>query len=341
MDKVWKLVRHPDGDRLSAALQLSERPMPTLQEGEVLIRNQYLSIDPGQRTWIRAEGSYMAPLALGSPMPGGVLGRVVQSRAKGLEPGELVSGMGQWAQHSVMSGRAVRKIAADPSIPAVAHMSALGPTGWTAYIGMLNVGRPQPGETVVVSAAAGAVGSVAGQIARIKGCRVIGIAGSDEKCRWLTQTLGFDGAINYQREDVGARLDELCPQGVDIYFENVGGEVAAAVYPRLAVFGRIILCGLASTYNGGPAALIDPAALLMKRARMEAFVVNDFFAEVPAIVRELSQWFREGRLQQSIDLVDGIENALSGLESLLRSGGRHMGKMLIKLREDDAGSSSQ
>ena len=305
--------------------------MPTPGEHEVLVRTLHLSIDPGQRTWMRAEGSYRPPLVLGQPMPGGILGEVVESRIDTIAPGQWVSGMGEWANFCVIQRSQLRRIDKDPAIPPLAQMSVLGATGWTAYVGLMHVGRPKPDEVLVVSAASGAVGSLAGQIGRIHGCRVIGIAGSSSKCDWLTKELGFTAAIDYGTEDVARRIDALCPNGVDLYFENVGGKVGEAIYPRLATNGRVVLCGLVANYRDGGKTRLDLSDLLMKRVRVESFVITDHFDRIRDANAALAGWLRDGSLRYHVEIVEGLENAVAALESLLQPGNSHRGKLMVKV----------
>ena len=326
--RAWILDAHPKG-AVGSALRFGAVPIPVPGDQQVLVRVLFLSVDPGQRTWMRAEGSYMPAFPLGMPMRGGILGEVIESRTSGIPEGSLVSGMGIWADYCVLGRRELRVIPADAPNPLL-YMGALGATGWTAYFGIVDIGRPKAGDTLVVSAAAGAVGSIAGQIGRNLGCRVIGVAGSADKCRWLCEELGFDAAIDYRTQDVAAELDRHCPDGVDIYFENVGGAVGRAVYPRMAPHGRIVLCGLASGYQGSNAASsIDLADLLMKRVRIEAFVVTDYFGRLAEAIETLGGWLAEGKLKAGIDIVDGLENALDALNSLLAPGTTHRGKLLV------------
>lgn len=332
MARVWILSRYPDAD-LDGTLALEERQPRPLGDGEVRIAVQYVSVDPGMRTWIRREGSYMAAIPLGSPMPGSILGRVIETRSHRFVVGGLAAGMGQWSDECVLSDRVLRQVpqgegAADP----LAMMSILGATGWTAYVGMVDIARPIPGDTVVVSAAAGAVGSIAGQLARIAGCRVIGIAGSDEKCAWIKGALGFADAINYRTEPLAERLDALCPDGIDIYFESVGGEIGNAAYPRMAPHGRIALCGLVSGYSHRTAApAIDLDAFLMKRVRIEGFNVTDHFSRIGEINATLARWIAAGELHHHVELVEGLENCADALKSMLVPGDRHRGKLLVRV----------
>jgi NADPH-dependent curcumin reductase CurA len=333
MNRAWLLERYPQGEDFSG-MRLAALPIPELAPDEALVKTLYLSLDPGHRTWMREEGSYMPALTLGQPMIGGILGQVVESKIDGLAPGELVSGLGQWAEYSVFRKRRYTTLESTPDVPLTAALSVLGATGWTAYFGLLDIGRPKAGETLVVSAAAGAVGSIAGQIGKIMGCRVVGIAGTAEKCRWLTAELGFDAAIDYSSENIDVRLRELCPKGVDVYFENVGGKISEAVYANLAINGRVILCGLVAGYNQSKASeLIDLAPLLMKRVRIESFIVVDYFSRTPDANRQIREWLKTGQLKYRVEVIPGIENALQAFLSLLQGSSRHSGKLLVQVAD--------
>jgi Putative NADP-dependent oxidoreductases len=332
--QAWILTKYPETD-LEDALILQERELPKLADGEVKVRVHYVSVDPGMRTWIRKGGSYMPALPLGSPMPGSILGDIVESRSERFSIGDRVVGMGEWSDMCTIPGSRLRSVSLGENIDPLASMSVLGATGWTAYVGMIDIGRPTSGETVVVSAAAGAVGSIASQLARIRGCRVIGITGANEKCAWLTSELGLDAAINYRSEDVCSRLDALCPNGIDVYFENVGGEIGRAVYPRMARHGRIALCGLVASYDESVAtAEIDLDSFLMKRVRLEGFNVTDHFHRIGEINSALLAWLAEGQLRHHVELVDGLENCANALGSILLSGDRHRGKLLVRIAPD-------
>jgi hypothetical protein len=332
MSRAWILSKYPD-PRLNDALILEERTLRPLFEDEVRVAVQFVSIDPGMRTWIREEGSYMPALPLGSPMPGSILGKVVETRSCQYAVGDLVAGMGEWADECILADKVLRRVPqSEDAINPLATLSVLGATGWTAYVGMIDVGRPVADDTVVISAAAGAVGSIAGQIARISGCRVVGIAGSDEKCAWITNELAFDAAINYCTENVGDRIDELCPAGVDIYFENVGGNIGNALYKRMAEHGRIVLCGLVAGYERHAALPeLDLNAFLMKRVRIEGFNITDHFSRIEEINAILSEWITQGHLRHKTAVVDGLENCVGALTSLLSPGNRHRGKLLVRI----------
>ncbi|MBP7651062.1 MAG: NADP-dependent oxidoreductase, partial [Phenylobacterium sp.] len=249
-NRQWILRRRPTGEIGPEDLELIETQTPELKDGEVLVRTIYLSLDPTNRIWMSDQDQYLPPVEIGDVMRGGVIGVVEQSRSPDLQVGQIVNpGLGGWQDYTVLPAAMARPSLQIPGVPLTAYMSVLGATGLTAWFGLMDIGKPQPGETVVVSAAAGAVGSIVGQLAKLKGCRVIGIAGSPEKCRWLTQELGFDAAIDYRNEDVGAALDRHAPNGIDVDFENVGGEIMDAVLARMNNFGRVALCGMISTYN--------------------------------------------------------------------------------------------
>ena len=278
---------------------------------------------------------YLPPVQVGDVMRGGTLGVVEQSRSDRFQPGDIVKPMvGGWEAYTVADGKMVRPVDRHPDVPLSAYMSVLGSTGITAYFGLLDIGQPQPGETLVVSAAAGAVGSIVGQIGKLKGCRVVGIAGGPEKCRWLTEELGFDGAIDYRNDDVPAALDRLCPDGVDIQFENVGGDIMDAIYSRLNLNGRLSLCGMISRYNDegvmpGPK---DFGRVLMKRLTVKGFIVLDYQKRFPEALEALTGWVTADQLQWKNHVVDGLDNALDGL-SLLFSGGND-GKLMVKVSEE-------
>ena len=258
MNKTWILRARPVGEVKETDLELVEAPLAPLNEGEVRARTIYLSLDPTNRIWMSDMDAYLPPVGLGDPMRGGGLGLVTESRFDGLEPGDIVNtGLAHWSLYNTLPGAGLAKMPQLPGVPLTAFMGPIGATGMTAYFGLMDIGKPKEGETVVVSAAAGAVGSMVGQIAKIQGCRVVGIAGSDDKCKWLVETAGFDAAINYKKEDVGAMLDKHCPDGIDINFENVGGEIMDTVIARLNDFSRMPLCGLISTYNASLSRLFE------------------------------------------------------------------------------------
>jgi NADPH-dependent curcumin reductase CurA len=332
-NRQLRLARRPDGMVDEHTFELAEEPLRGLADGEFLVRVAYLSIDPTNRVWIRAEPSYLPPVGIGEVMRGGGAGAVVESRNDAYPVGTGVLGLLGWQEYAIC-GRDVTANAVPPGVPLQHMMSVYGATGVTAYFGMLDVADPKEGETVVVSGAAGATGSVAGQIAKIRGGRVIGIAGTDEKCRWLTDELGFDAAINYKTDDIGVRLDQLCPDGVDVFFDNVGGATLDTLLRHLALGARIALCGAISTYNAAetPPPIHWYVNLVVQRARMQGFLVLDYLDRFPEAVRALVQWVSEGRIQWRDHVVEGLEQAPRALNMLFR--GENTGKLMVRVGPD-------
>jgi NADPH-dependent curcumin reductase len=335
MNKTWVLRHRPVGDVKETDLELVEAPLAPLQDGEVRARTIYLSLDPTNRIWMSDKDAYLPPVALGEPMRGGGLSLVTESRFDGLEPGDIVNtGLAHWALYNTLPGATLAKMPQLPGVPLTAFMGPIGATGMTAYFGLMDIAKPKAGETVVVSAAAGAVGSMVGQIAKIQGCRVVGIAGSDEKCKWLLETAGFDAAINYKKEDVGAALDKHCPNGIDINFENVGGEIMDTVIARLNDFSRMPLCGLISTYNAtepvpGP---FNFENLLMRRTLLKGFIVIDYYPRFAEGIQQMAQWLMEGKLKFETDVVQGLENAPASLSRLFE--GKNLGKLVVQVSDE-------
>ena len=334
--KTWVLKSRPVGDVQPGDLEWVENPLPEIGDGEVLIRTIYLSLDPTNRIWMSDMDAYMPPVGIGEPMRGGSIGVIEASRFEGLSPGDLVNtGLGGWSSHNVKPGAEVTPLPQIPGLPLTAYMGPLGATGMTAYFGLMDIGQPKAGETVVVSAAAGAVGSMVGQIAKLQGCRVVGIAGSEEKCRWLTETAGFDAAINYKTEDMSAALDRHCPDGIDINFENVGGEIMDQVIARLNDFSRMPLCGLISGYNAtepvpGP---YNFANLLMRRTLVKGFIVIDYLDRFPEGIQAMAEWLMAGKIRFETDVVAGLENAPASLERLFT--GKNLGKLVVEVSPPD------
>ena len=331
-NRQWILRRRPAGEIVPDDLELIETVTPELQDGEVLVRNIYLSLDPTHRIWMSDLDLYLPPVQIGEVMRGGAIGVVEQSRNAALPEGEIVNaGLGGWQDYAVVHEGMARRVPHLSDVPLTAHMSVLGATGLTAYFGLNDIGKPQPGETVVVSAAAGAVGSIVGQLAKLQGCRVIGIAGGPKKCRWLTQDLGFDGAIDYKSEDVGEALSRLAPNGVDINFENVGGKVMDAVIGHMNNFSRMPLCGMISTYNreGAIPGPSDFGRVLMHRILIKGFIVIDYLPRAAEAMAELEPLVAGGQLKWKVHVVDGLENAVSALGRLFT--GDHDGKLLIQV----------
>ncbi len=300
--------------------------------GEVLVRVLYLSLDPAMRGWMNAGKSYVAPVGLGEVMRAGGVGRVVTSNDPTLAAGDLVVGITGIQDYVVSKAAGLRKI--DPQVaPLPRYLGALGMTGLTAYFGLLDIGQPKEGETVVVSAAAGAVGAVVGQIAKIKGCRVVGIAGGAAKCSYIVDELGFDAAVDYKNEDVRKALARHCPKGIDIYFDNVGGEILETALSMLARRARVIICGAISQYNS-TTGMVGPRnymSLLVNHALMEGFVVFDYADRYPEGMKALAGWTIEGKLKAREDVVDGLETFPETLLKLFR--GENFGKLVIKVAE--------
>ncbi len=310
-----------------------EGPVPEAGDGEFLVQNLYLSLDPAMRTWMTNARSYIPPVEIGEVMRGACVARVVESRQEGYAPGELVMGTFGWQDYAVSDGGGPIPVSKVPEgVPPTMSLGVLGITSLTAYFGLKEIGKPEPGQTVVVSGAAGATGSVAGQLAKRWGCRVIGIAGGPEKGVWLTDELGFDGTIDYKGEDVNERLRELCPKGIDVFFDNVGGEILEAALGNLARHARVVLCGAISNYNAevphGPRNYMN---LLVRRARMEGFVVFDYFPRTDEAMAELVPMVMDGTLRHREDVREGLERAPEALVDLYT--GANAGKLLVKIAE--------
>lgn len=335
VNRRWVLRRRPAGSITSEDLVLEDYEPAALQEGEVRVRNIYLSLDPTQRVWMSDREQYLPPVRVGDVMRGGTLGVVEESRSDRYAVGDLVSvGLGGWETLTTVKARALSPVSRIPGVPLTAAMSVLGATGLTAYFGTTAVGAVKEDETVVITAAAGAVGSVAGQIAKRLGARVIGIAGGPEKCKWLTEELGFDAAIDYKAENVGQALDRLAPDGVDVDFENVGGEIMQAVYTRMRRHGRMVLCGQIASYNDegpvpGPA---DFSLVLMRRLRIEGFLIMDYLPRASEAYGDLIPWVADGSIRWRDHIVEGLENAFDALQLLFD--GRNDGKLLVQVTPD-------
>jgi len=330
INRQFLLAARPVGMVKESDFEYREVPVPEPDEGQVLIRTRYLSLDPSMRGQMENRADYVAPLQIGDVMRAGGVGHIVRSRHPDYPEGAQVTGSFGMQDYVLSNGRDVPFRVVDGDIDPTLVLGALGGTGMTAYFGLLELGKPQPGETVVVSGAAGATGSIAGQIAKIKGCRVIGMAGSDAKCRWLTDELGFDAAINYRTEDIGSALDRLCPQGIDIYFDNVGGEILDLCLARIANNARIVLCGGISRYNAtgpipGPKNYFN---LVFRRARMEGFIVLDYAPRFPEAITQMRNWIDAGQLQQQVTVIDGFRELPQALIKLFE--GYNTGKMLVK-----------
>ncbi|RRV05687.1 NADP-dependent oxidoreductase [Pseudomonas sp. v388] len=329
-NRRFLLARRPVGHVTREDFTFEQVPVPELAEGQVLVRNQYLSLDPAMRGWMNEGKSYIAPVQLGEVMRALGVGEVLASNHPKFAVGDQVQGALGVQDYFAGEPKGFYKVDTNLA-PLPVYLSALGMTGMTAYFALLDIGAPKSGETVVISGAAGAVGSVAGQIARLKGCRVIGIAGGERKCRLLTDELGFDAVIDYKSENVLEGLKRTCPDGVDVYFDNVGGDILDAVLSRLALHARVVICGAISQYNNttpvkGPANYLS---LLVNRARMEGFVVLDHASRFAEAGREMAGWIAEGKLQSKEDIVEGLETFPETLQRLFT--GENFGKLILKV----------
>lgn len=328
------LAARPRGLPKKTDFEIVEREIPNPAEGEMLVRTLYLSVDPYMRSRMNAEKSYARNVELGEVMTGGVVGEVVESRNPDFVQGDIIQERLGWQAYAVTDGSTARKV--DPqSAPISTALGVLGMPGLTAYFGLLEVSPPSPGETVVVSAASGAVGSVVGQIAKIKGCRAVGIAGTEEKIRFVVDDCGFDAAFNYKTtDDYGAALAELCPDGIDVYFDNVGGPILDAIIPRMNIHGRISICGQISQYNAtetptGPRPFWN---FIKLRLKAQGFLVFDFRNRHDEALIELGEWVRNGRIRYREDIIDGLENAPDAFIGLLC--GDNIGKRLVRVAQN-------
>jgi NADPH-dependent curcumin reductase CurA len=334
-NRCWVLANRPRGRDFSAALKMVPAKVPDLSDGDVLIRNSYLSLDAGTRMWMNPrEDSYSPPTPLGSPVNGMVLGVVAKSRHPDYRAGDLVRGRGQWSDFSVSRPDEVFFERVSWRLDDLRqYLAIFGPNGWTAYLGIVEYCGARPGETVVVSAASGVTGALAGQVAKRLGCRVVGITGSKEKCDWITHDLGFDAAINHAGQDVSAALAELCPDGVDVAFENVGGQILDAVLARMAPFGRVGICGLIINFERDEAAP-GPSKfdqVLMKRLKITGFFSPDFEYRGPEINRVLRPWYEAGELKMVFDETEGLERTPEAYTKLFT--GAKVGKSLVRLAD--------
>jgi hypothetical protein len=326
----FRLIRRPVGMVQRSDFEYSQAPVVEPGEGEVLVKILYISLDPAMRGWMNEGKSYVPPVGIGEVMRAGAVGRVITSKDPAFAVGDHVVDMLGVQEYGVAKGKLLRKV--DPRlVPLPVYLGTLGMPGMTAYFGLLDVGKPKAGETVVVSGAAGAVGQVVGQIAKIKGCRVVGIAGGKDKCDYL-RSLGFDAAIDYKHEDVKSALKEHCPNGVDVYFDNVGGEILDAVLTRLAMHARIVICGAISQYN--EAKMKGPSnymSLLVNRASMTGMVVFDYTSRYGEAAKEMAGWMATGQLKTREDIVEGLETFPETLLKLFK--GENTGKLVLKVAE--------
>ncbi|HVI89868.1 MAG TPA: NADP-dependent oxidoreductase [Dongiaceae bacterium] len=337
------LAARPEGEPVPENFRLVATALPPLAAGQMLLQTIWLSLDPYMRGRMSAAQSYSPPVELGGVMVGGAVSKVLASRHPGFAVGEIVQGRTGWQSHPISDGTGLVKV--DPGLaPISTALGVLGMPGMTAYAGLKNIGQPKPGETLVVAAASGAVGSLVGQIARLQGCRVVGIAGGADKTAYLRETLGFDVALDHRAPDFAAQLAAACPKGIDIYWENVGGAVWEAVFPLLNNFARVPVCGLIAHYSeaqygdGPPPPGPDRSvklmrAILAKRLTLRGFIVSDFADQQAAFLQEVSAWLRAGRISHKEDIVTGLENAPAAFIGLLQ--GRNFGKLLVKVSAQD------
>jgi NADPH-dependent curcumin reductase CurA len=325
------LARRPAGDVTADCFREETVKLPALADGELLVRTRYLSLDPYMRPRMTELRSYVPPFELDRPLTGGAVGEVVESRNPRYAKGDVVNGLLNWASHTVHDGKGLRKI--DPAVaPLSAHLGVLGMPSFTAWYGMTRICQPKAGETVFVSAATGAVGQVAGQLARLAGARVVGCAGDEEKCAWAVREAGYDACFNHKTEaNVGAVLDKLCPQGIDADFENVGGRIFHAVFERLNNFGRVAFCGAISEYQdqtplAGPPKMFT---IVQRRLTIQGFIISDHAALMGDFVREVGGYLKDGRLKSRETVVDGLSRAPQAFMGLLR--GENFGKLVVKV----------
>jgi len=331
MNKQIILTKRPFGMPDADTWKLENNPIPELKEGEVLIQQHYISLDPAMRGWLNETKSYIAPVALNDVMRAGTVGEVVKANNHPkFKVGDFITGWGGVQQYTITDGKQYYKV--DPKLaPLPSYIGTLGMPGMTAYFGILEVGKIKEGDRVLVSGAAGAVGSVVGQIAKIKGCTVVGIAGGPEKCKYLVEELGFDDAIDYKSENVKTAIKEKCPKGIDVYFDNVGGEILDAALSRLRMHARIVICGAISQYNN-TTPIVGPSnylSLLVNRGTMQGMVVMDYAKDYGTAAREMGGWMAQGKLKSREDIYEGIENFYPTFTRLFS--GDKKGKLVLKV----------
>jgi len=334
VNRHWTLARRPVGMVSPADFEFKQAPVPPLAEGQYLVRNLYLSMDPTMRGWMEERESYMPPVSIGEVMRCSAVGQVIDSKNPAFAAGDIVSGLLGMQEYAVAGQGFTHGAPVPPGTPLTWPLGVAGLTGMTAYFGLLEIGKPVAGDTVLVSGAAGATGSVAAQIAKLQGCRVIGIAGGDEKCALLTDEFGLDGAIDYKTDDVERRIAEFCPNGINVFFDNVGGSILDAALANLAIGARVVLCGGISGYSEkepapGPRNLMN---LVIQRSRMEGFIIIDYVARFPEAAAQLAEWVVEKKIVNREDIQEGIENAPETFLRLFR--GQNIGKQLLKIGDE-------
>lgn len=331
VNRQVRLKSRPSGIPDKEHFEIVDGAVPEPMDGQVLVRNIYLSVEPAMRGWVSAAANYSEPVPLGGVMRSFAVGRVEASRHDDFQAGEYVTGMFGWQDYAAVDGGSIQRKIVDTDLPISTALGVLGINGLTAYLALLDVGQPKPGENVVVSTAAGAVGSCVGQIAKIKGCRSVGIAGGPEKVRMCRDEFGFDAAVDYKMDDFESNLDAACPEGVDVYFDNTAGPISDAVIRRINVGARVVICGTASvaSWDPIPQGPRVERQILVKRARMQGFLIFDHAKRFPDVLRELGEWVRAGLIRYREDILDGIEQAPGSIAGLYR--GENLGKRLIRI----------
>ncbi|EPV2483604.1 NADP-dependent oxidoreductase [Enterobacter hormaechei] len=337
-NRRWVLASRPHGAPVAENFRLEEQPIPSPAEGQVLLRTVWLSLDPYMRGRMSDAPSYSLPVEIGAVMVGGTVSRVETSRHPDYKEGEWVLGYSGWQEYELSDGKGLVRLGENPSHPSWA-LGVLGMPGFTAYMGLLDIGQPQAGETLVVAAATGPVGATVGQIGKIKGCRVIGVAGGEEKCRHAVDVLGFDACLDHHADDFSEQLAKACPQGIDVYYENVGGKVFDAVLPLLNTSARVPVCGLVSGYNAtnlpdGPDRLpLLMGTILKKRIRMQGFIIaQDYGHRIDEFQQEMGRWVKEGKIHYREQVTEGLDAAPEALIGLLE--GKNFGKVVIRVAAD-------
>lgn len=329
MNRQWLYAKQPQGKIGPDTFQWTETAIPAAREGEALVRTRMLSLDPANRAWMMGK-TYRDALEPGQVMSGFAIGEVVDSKTGGLKAGDIVEGDWGWQDYAALPARRLTK--RTTKAPFELLIGPLSVTGLTAYFGLLNVGQPKPGDTVLVSAAAGAVGTMVGQIAKLAGCRVVGTAGGQDKCDWLVRDLGFDAAVDYKAGGVYRALRAVCPNGIDVYFDNTGGPVLEAALSLMNLRGRIVCCGNVSQYDvekPAPGPMAVPGLVVTKRLRLEGFIVMDFYDQRAEAEAKLARWVEDGKIKAIVDIVDGLDKAPQALIGLFE--GRNRGKMAVRV----------
>lgn len=335
VNRQFRLKSRPVGKIKTCDFDLVEEPVPTPGPGEAVIRNLYLSLDPTNRIWMSDMDQYMPPVEIGAVMRGGGIGKVIASNSDAYKVGDTVSGLLGWQDYYVAGPNdeiPVGVLPAELPVGLPTMLGACGLTGLTAYFGLLELGQPKAEETVVVSAAAGAVGSVVGQIAKLNGCRAVGIAGGPDKCKWIVEELGFDAAVDYKAPDWREQLEAVTPDGIDVNFENVGGEIMEAVMARMNLFSRMPLCGMISGYNTDEPMRGDFSPILMRRINVRGFIVTDFLEKYAEATMELATWVATGKIKSQETIVEGLENAPTAVNKLFE--GENLGKLVVKIADE-------